>query len=361
MKRLLAASLLFLTGCASTAPTPAPHDYRVIAYVRGRTDIARIGAEKLTHINYAFGKVSPEGEVVIEPEAPAHFSQLNALKARNPRLKVLISIGGWGADHFSEAALTEEAREKFARSAVALVDLYALDGVDLDWEYPGQPGPGISFRPEDKENFTLLLKTMRAHLGSRLLTIASSGGRYFEHTEMGSLHQYLDFINVMTYDFAGAWSDVTGHHTPLLRSASAPDKPASVDFIDQHLRAGIPASKIVLGVAFYGRSWKGVGGANNGLYQPYQSYDTDVPYARLVSEYLPSSAFERFWDAAARAPYLWDKTGGRFVTFDDPRSLREKTSFVKERGLGGVMYWEHSHDAEERLLDVLAHELRIEN
>ncbi|HET7705281.1 MAG TPA: glycoside hydrolase family 18 protein [Thermoanaerobaculia bacterium] len=358
MKKLAALSLLLLAACATTTTPPDGHDYRIIAYVRGRTDIGRIGAEKLTHINYAFGKVSPEGEVVIEEDAPAHFSQLNALKARNPRLKVLISIGGWGADNFSDAALTDESRQKFARSAVALIDRYALDGVDLDWEYPGQPGPGIKFRPEDKQNFTLLLKTMREHLGSRLLTIASAGGRYFDHTEMDVLHQYLDFVNVMTYDFAGSWSDVTGHHTPLFRSASTPDRHASVDFIEQHLRAGIPAKKIVLGVAFYGRSWKGAGEASNGFAQPFEAYDVDVPYSRLVSEYLTSPAFERFWDAAARAPYLWDRTGRRFVTYDDPQSLREKARFVRERGLGGVMYWEHSHDPEERLLGVLSTELR---
>jgi chitinase len=357
MKRLAALSLALLAACTTTAPAPVTRDYRVIAYVRGRTDIGRIGAGKLTHINYAFGKVSAEGEVVIEPDAPAHFSQLNALKARNPRLKVLISIGGWGADNFSDAALTDESRQKFARSAVALIDRYALDGVDLDWEYPGQPGPGIKFRPEDKENFTLLLKTLREQLGSRLLTIASAGGRYFEHTEMDRLHQYLDFVNVMTYDFAGSWSDVTGHHTPLFRSAAAPEKPASIDFIEQHLRAGIPPDKIVLGVAFYGRSWKGIADGNNGLNQPYQAYDVDVPYARLVAEYLTSPAFERFWDPSAHAPYLWDRSGGRFVTYDDPQSLLDKARFVKERGLGGMMYWEHSHDPEERLLDVISGEL----
>src|SRR5688572_23738648 len=134
MKTLAALSLALLAACTTTAPAPVTRDYRGIAYVRGRTDIGRISAGKLTHINYAFGKVSPEGEVVIEPDAPAHFSQLNALKARNPRLKLLISVGGWGADNFSDAALTPESRERFARSAVALIDQHHLDGVDLDWE-----------------------------------------------------------------------------------------------------------------------------------------------------------------------------------------------------------------------------------
>ncbi|HUP48188.1 MAG TPA: glycosyl hydrolase family 18 protein, partial [Thermoanaerobaculia bacterium] len=238
------------------------------------------------------------------------------------------------------------------------IETYALDGIDLDWEYPGQPGPGIKFRPEDRENFTALLQTMRAHLQSRLLTIASGGGRYFDHTEMDRLHHFLDWINVMTYDFAGSWSTTTGHHTPLYRSAAAPDSIAGSDFIEQHLRAGIPPRKIVLGAAFYGRSWKGVNRENNGLFQPYESYDSDVPYSRIVAEYLPSGAFERMWDEAARAPYLWDAAAGRFVTYDDPQSLREKARYVKARGLGGMMYWEHSHDPGETLLDAIVMSFR---
>ena len=358
MSLILWAALL-LGACQTAAPTLSEPPHRVIAYVRGRADIERIGADKLTHINYAFGLVSEEGEVVIGTDAPAHLARLGALKERNPSLKILLSVGGWGADHFSDAALTPESRIRFAASAVKILDHYHLDGIDLDWEYPGQPGPGIRFRPEDRENFTELLQTMREHLGSRLLTIASTGGRYFEHVEMHRIHRFLDWLNVMTYDFAGSWTKVTGHHTPLYRSASAPELPASADFIEQHLAAGIPPRKIVLGVAFYGRSWKGVSDANHGLFQPYQSYDVDVPYSRIVAEYLPSGVFRRMWDEAARAPYLWDRTNGRFVTYDDPESLREKVRYVREKGLGGIMYWEHSHDPEERLLDAIVSELQV--
>src|SRR6185503_19386069 len=99
-------------------------------------------ADKLTHINYAFALVSKEGEVVLNnPESPAHLSQLQALKAKNPALKIIVSVGGWGADNFSDAALTDASRDKFAKSVTALIKRYALDGIDLDWEYPGQPGP----------------------------------------------------------------------------------------------------------------------------------------------------------------------------------------------------------------------------
>src|SRR5262249_41004138 len=139
--------------------------YRLIAYAYRRADMYRISAEKLTHINYAFGKVSAAGDVIIdERNAPAHLSQLQALKAKNPRLKVILSIGGWGADNFSLAAFNATTRRRFASGAIDLVKRYALDGLDLDWEYPGQPGPGIMFLDEDKENFTALLKTLRQQL-----------------------------------------------------------------------------------------------------------------------------------------------------------------------------------------------------
>src|SRR6185369_3274255 len=139
--------------------------YRIVGYVGSRTNIYAISVEKLTHVNYAFATVTPQGEVVLRNEnAPSHLAQLQALKSRNPDLKVIISIGGWGADNFSDAALTDVSRDKFATSAVDMLKRYALDGIDLDWEYPGQPGPGIKFRPEDKQNFTLLLKTIRGQL-----------------------------------------------------------------------------------------------------------------------------------------------------------------------------------------------------
>jgi hypothetical protein len=207
---------ILLTGCR-TAQT-----YKIIGYVRGRAEINAISAEKLTHINYAFAKVNPLGVIDFEDrDAPAHLAQLQALKARNPQLKLIVSVGGWGADFFSDAALTDASRCRFAMSAVDLIKRYALDGIDLDWEYPGQPGPGIGFRAEDKENFTLLLKTVREEL-DRLgearrrkytLSIASAGGKYFEHTEMNRLHVYLDWINVMSYDLSGGWSPGAGHHT----------------------------------------------------------------------------------------------------------------------------------------------------
>ena len=169
------------------------------------------------------------------------------------------------------------------RSVTALIKRYALDGIDLDWEYPGQPGPGIKYRPEDKENFTSLLKTVRQQLDALsderrragpdryTLTIASAAGDYFEHTEMDKLHVYLDWVNIMAYDFYTSSSKTTGHHTGLYQSLSAGNSVHNAEAaVKQHLAAGIPSRKLVMGVAFYGRSFSGVSLENNGLYQPYE-------------------------------------------------------------------------------------------
>ena len=355
------------------SPTEPPRAHRIIAYVFGnRVDLQRINAWKLTHINYAFGLVSDSGEVVIrEPEASWDLAQLQALKAKNPRLKLILSIGGWGADNFSDAALTAESRMRFALSAINVLKRYALDGIDLDWEYPGQPGPGIKFRPEDKENFTLMLQTLRTQLDSLsderrrtgdnryVLTIASSGdARYFENTEMSRLHPYLDWINIMTYDFAGAWSPMTAHHANLWPWKSGGR--SAVEYVKRHLDAGIPPRKLVLGVPFYGRGWTGVNAQNNGLNQPYsgKALEAGLSISRLLAEYVDKQGYKRKWDAEAKAPYLWNERERTLIVYDDQESLLEKTRYIKRNNLGGAMYWEHSHDPDEILLNVLYNNLR---
>jgi len=365
---LLAGAL----GAVFPSARPAPkRKHKIIGYVGGRTDMYRIGAEKLTHVNYAFALVSPEGELMFRnANAPAHLSQLQALKARNPALRIIVSAGGWGADNFSDAALTEQSRDKFARSAVDLIKRYGLDGIDLDWEYPGQPGPGIKYRPEDKENFTLMLKAVRQQLdalsderkragGDRYtLTIASTNGRYFEHTEMEKLHVYLDWVNIMTYDFHTRGSKITGHHTGLYPSPSGDPNRNTEASVKQHLAAGIPAQKLVIGAAFYGRGWTGAKPDNNGLNQPFEKYAAEYSYSTLARDYIDRQGFKRLWDRAARAAYLWNPETATLISYDDPASLKEKAAFVKARHLGGIMYWEHSHDPGETLLTTLFESLR---
>jgi len=358
LKPVLHLMLFLATACATSS-------YRIVAYVNRRADIHRISAEKLTHVNYAFGLVSVNGEVFLRGDAPAHLAQLQALKAKNPRLKVILSVGGWGADNFSDAAFNQTMRDRFAASAINIIRLYALDGLDLDWEYPGQPGPGIKYLDEDKQNFTLLLRTLRTRLDALsderhrhgadryTLTIATAGGKYFQHTEMDRLHVYVDWINIMGYDLAGPWSKTTAHHAGLYGGA-----PSSESFVMDHLAAGVPPRKLVLGVPLFGRGWCGVEPRNDGLHQPVEAFIGSIPYSILVRAYINQPGFTRRWDSAVHAPYLWNPSSGIFVSYEDPESIRDKVRFVKRHHLGGVMYWEQSEDPDEILLGEIFRDLR---
>ncbi len=359
--------VVFAAGCQvgiKKQPAPAFGDYRIIGYVNTDTDVRQIDPQKLTHINFSFARLDSSGTIYFRsPGSEAYLAQLTALRSRNPGLNILLSIGGWGADYFSDAALTNASRQDFAAQVVDVVRTYDLDGIDLDWEYPGQPGPGIRYRPEDKQHFTLLLQTTRQALNKAgtednrtyVLSIATSGSpRYFENTEMDQVHQHVDFVNVMAFDFYTANSAITGHHTGLHKSGYTEIEGRNAhDSVTRHLRAGIPAEKVVLGVAFYGRGWKEVGSTNSGLYQAAGAPTRAYTYQELTADYINKRSFDLYWDDSAQASYLWSADSSTFISFEDPQSLKHKASYVKDQGLGGIMFWEYRHDANGALLDTL--------
>jgi Chitinase len=356
---LCAALCLFAALPASSA------ELRVVAYVVGWQTPPRIEPEKLTHINFAFGKIEGGKVVLPHPGVAANLAYLRSLKAKNPRLQVLLSVGGWEAEGFSDAAASAASRAAFAESIVALLREHSLDGVDLDWEYPGQSVAGIKSRPEDKQNFTALLKTVREHLdaarGDRryLLTIASADREYFDFTEMDKLHRYLDFINVMTYDFFNSLTPTTGHHAGLYAAPFAAPTDRNADAsIKQHLAAGIPADKLVLGVAFYGRGFADVKPQRLGLNQPYERFEAAHPYVELVDKFIGRDGFVREWDAKAQAPFLWNAQTRAFITYDDPQSIAVKADYVRKNRLGGMMFWELSQDSGGVLLDAVVSGLK---
>ena len=359
-------------GAEGRIASPATDRYRIVAYVAGWSIPAVIHPEKLTHINFAFAQITAAGRAELaNGELEASLRGLVALKNTNPRLKVIISIGGWMADGFSDAALTETSRALFADSAVDLLRRFSADGIDLDWEYPGQGVAGIKYRAEDRQNFTRLLMMLRTKLdaasvaqgrsgGSRYsLSIASADREYFDHTEMHKLHVYLDWINVMGYDFFNSLTPTTGHHAGLYRAAATvPTDRDADESVKQHLAAGIPSEKIVLGVAFYGRGFAGVKPIDNGLEQPYERFEGAHDYSELAEKFIDKQGFVRYWDDRAKAPYLWNSASRTFITYDDPRSIRIKAQYVKAHHLGGMMFWELSEDRNEELLDVIARSMR---
>lgn len=344
--------------------------YKIIGYVAGWRDgwtTEKIDAQKLTHINYAFADIVDGKVHSYVDNDDYNFQVLDSLKEKNPDLKILISVGGWSrSKFFSDAALTKESREIFSESAVDFIKKYSLDGVDLDWEYPGLSGDGNVYRVVDKQNFTLMLKSLREHLDQQaeiedrddpyLLTIATGASKnYLEHTEMNKAHQYLDFINVMTYDYHTGGSPIAGHHTNLYPSQSIHFTGSSADqSIQWHIDSGIPSEKLVLGVAFYGRYWSDVRPVDHGLYQWTPGGDRGgAGFDELKDEYINKNGFTRYWDEEAKAPYLWNPETQTFLTYDDEESLSLKTNYIKARGLGGAMFWEYSSNMEGELLNVL--------
>ncbi len=356
----IARTMLLAAVALLAVASPAEAETRIVAYVTGWENPPAIDPARLTHINYAFGKIDSGKVVFPHAGVPRHLAHLRSLKARNPQLKVLLSVGGWEAEGFSDAALTAASRATFAASVVALLREHSLDGVDLDWEYPGQSVAGSKSRPEDRQNFTALLQTMREHLGRRyLLTIASADREYFDFTEMDRLHVYLDWINVMSYDFFNSLTPTTGHHAGLYASPYAAPTDRNADAsVKQHLAAGIPAQKLVLGVAFYGRGFAGVQPAHDGLNQRYERFEAAHPYAELVEKSIGRQGFVREWDAKAQAPYLWNAQTRAFITYDDPQSIAIKAEYVRKQKLGGMMFWELSQDSQGALLEAIVKGLK---
>jgi chitinase len=357
-------------------------------------------ARRLTHIQYAFANVTPDlkcgitdawadyqktfpasqnldgvDETWSDTELRGNFNQLRKLKQRHPGLKVLISVGGWSySNRFSDAALTEESRQAFAASCVdtfvkgnvapGISAAGVFDGIDIDWEYPGACGNTCDFRPEDTQNFTLLLAELRKQLdaaghaaGKRYeLAIATSVGEgNFSKIELRKAARYVDFMSLMAYDIHGGWEMTTNFHAPLLGSSADPAGPkANADFaVRSYLRAGVPADKVVLGVPFYGRGWSGVPEAHHGLYQSATGLPDGV-WEAGVNDYrdlAPLAAVQgSFRDLRSQGQWTYAPTTGIFWGFDDPLVMGVKAGYTRLLGLGGVMFWELSGDSADGAL-----------
>jgi chitinase len=330
----------------------------------------QINPQGLTRINYAFANIQGGRMVLGAPRDAQNLAVLTGLKRENPLLTVLVSVGGWlGSNNFSDVALTAQSRAVFVQSVMDFLKLHDLDGLDVDWEYPGMAGSGHPFRSEDKQNFTYLLKGLRARFdkeakmtGKRLyLTIAMGAfDDVIAHTEMAKVQRYVDTVNLMTYDYYEADADpTTGNHAPLFEDPADPKKASADASVRAYEKAGVPAEKILLGVPFYGRMWGEVPDQNHGLFQPGKSIPNSyAPYNVVVGTML-NQGFARFWDSASSVPYLYNPERHIFVSYEDPESLKTKCKYVLSHELGGVMFWEYFGDSQGRLLGTIDSELGI--
>ncbi|GGZ48142.1 hypothetical protein GCM10010371_04430 [Streptomyces subrutilus] len=375
-------------------------------------------AGKLTHINYAFGNVSADGKCFtgnVPGEADAwadyarpldaagsvdgvadtwdqplagNFNQLRELKAKHPGLKVLISLGGWSwSTHFSDAALTPASRKAFVSSCI---DLYIkgnlpqdgtrggagaaaglFDGIDLDWEWPGSEGDAdTTYRPEDRRNFTELVKEFRTQLDAHAKSVKKKSK--YELTafvptapakidagfDVRRIMRDLDFVNLQGYDF-----HVSGEKKTAQQSALRARDDFSVDgTVEAWKRRGAPAHKLVVGMPFYGQGWTGVTGGGDGLGQPAAG-PAPATWAAGYEDYkelkklADSGTYQVHRDRRGGHAWLFD--GTTLWTYDDPQVLRQKGGYVRDEGLGGAMFWSLDGDtADGELLGAVDRGLR---
>lgn len=390
---VVVAGLLLATAPAAVARA---QDFTVAGYLSwwsaaDRPDlINHLAANQLTHLIYAFGAIDDDGEAVLSdpcsevgecggepsslgspdfgiPEAGT-FQRLHALKQAHPHLKILVAFGGWtGSAPFSSLAATADGRARFAQS---IMDVFfrpypgLFDGVDLDWEYPVAGGLQDG-TPADRENLSLLLASIRDAMdgftnGSALeltVAVAASPGM-IASTYPDDLAAHVDRINVMTYDYhTGA--TVTNFNAPLAPIADDPEPAANITAsMAAWQEAGVAASKLAVGIPFYGRAFSQVSGSGDGLLLPGDPEGTEawsgegIAYRDLVAARPLDKGFEAFWNEQAEVPYLYNAADGVWISYDNARSVTAKTEFARRQGHAGVILWELGSD-DGALLDAV--------
>lgn len=402
--------LPLVAALAASIPVPHAAASEVVGYYPGwkheSFPVSKVDASKLTMALYAFvdlcwdgkhGNPEPSVNDVAPCQEPrngalawrdeasdaANLRALAALKKQHPKFKVVLSVGGWNwSNRFSNVAASAPARANFIASSLKAMRRHGLDGVDLDWEYPGEAGVPcvageVCARPEDRQNFITWARELRAAFDAAgkqdgkhyLLTIAAgANGNYVgDGAWVTELARSLDWINIMAYDYHMPWEKRTGHHSALFADAGDPvtaDGFYASRSVQRYLSAGVAADKLVLGVPFYGYGWKGcaAGPQGDGQYQLCQGGVSDginggnsYGYWQLLKK---DAGYKRYRNASARAPYMYNAAEQVWITYEDPASLQEKARYIKQQGLRGAMFWELSADGEGQLLRTLSEAMR---
>lgn len=300
----------------------------VMEYVLGNPK--NVDPTLLDAVIYAFVEINPDGTLFVP--TPKYLNQLVKLREKNPDLQVIAAIGGWGADGFSNAALNPTTRYSFARQVNKLINQYKLDGIDIDWEYPGVSAAGIKSRPEDRENFTLLLTAIRDVIGDEVwLSVAATGDKAYinRSAEIDKIAPIITYFNLMSYDFTAGETGENGmkHQSNLYESDLALPGYSVDIWIENLEKAGMPSEKILLGLPFYGRLGATI----------TKSYD------ELRRNFINKNEFEYNFDSKAKVPYLI-KDGLFAMSYDDPLSIYIKGQYVLKNCLGGMFSWTSTYD-----------------
>ncbi|RSN52597.1 chitinase [Amycolatopsis sp. WAC 04182] len=364
------------SGTPETEAAPPPDRPVLEAFWGGTPPADQVPWEMLNTISYWFA--SPAGGRCSTPDAKQRkdIESLAAVKRGHPDLTVLISIGGWAAPGFGAGAATAESRRAFVKSCVdkwlSAFPPGLVDGFDVDWEFPVSGGlPSIGNSPADRANFTLLLKEFRAQLQryardhgrpSRAMKLSAdipagrvqddgtgTGGAPYDASNSFDLREVgrlVDIFNLMTYDFCTGYSKFSCFNDPLVKRPGDPNDEynnnvGALKYMTDH---GVPREKIVLGVPFYGRAFTVTSTANDGLYQPYTAMQF-LDYKVLMGpEWAGDPGFRKGWDPIVRSPYLWNPEKKIWVSYENPRSIQDRSLFAKRHRLAGMMMWELGAD-----------------
>lgn len=336
-------------------------DYRTMNLTEQGVDIAFIAFAKIKGTDLYFHEDSQTDSQIKE--------NIKQLKRHHPDTKMVLAIGGYGADGFSDASLDGN-RYLFTESIVNMVKELELDGVDIDWEYPAfDAWKTQKARPEDTRNFTSLMKELREklyrlpHKNKKYLLTFASGTQdwYFRNVEVKKVERYVDYINVMSYDLTGKWSDTTGFNANLYVDSQGKSKHSVDGIVSMYLDHGIDSRKLLLGIPAYSYGWKDVKikkGSPDGLFasgKPIDIDKTDLSYKQIKRSYLNKNGYKRYFDSKAKAAYLYN--GDTFISYEDPEAVQEKIRYIKSKNLGGAMLWQYAQDAEDGLVQLLSEHL----
>lgn len=324
----------------------------------------------VVHDKFAALEKSYPGDVWDQP-IRGIFAELYRLKQTHPHIKILPSIGGWTlSDPLYDVGTNPAARAVFIDSVIDFIRTYDFfDGIDIDWEFPGGGGANpVLGSAQDGAGFATLMQELRAALDalstetgrSYELAAAMSGGvEKLSVVDWEDAAQYMDSINLMTYDYYGAWNGVLGHQTGLYPSLNSPTTGFSAHEAVQYLlNRGVPAGKISLGAAMYGRGWQNVSGVSGN--NPFTGTGGDgisggwergiMDYKKIQTDYMggPEAAgvngFTVGWDDTAKASYVWNPATNTLISIDTKRSVREKGAYILQHQLGGIFAWEIDAD-----------------
>jgi len=343
-------------------------------------DPVNVPLDKLSHVNYAFIVIDENGLPVLHDEwadslddngeGRNYIGQLARL-TREHDVTFMMSVGGWTNSlegYFDIATETPEKIEAFTDALVEMMLKYEFDGIDIDWEFPEND--------DQKERFIVLIQQLREKLTAegmqrdkyyQLSAAVTANHEKMPYIAPSETHPYLDSVNVMSYDFRGAWEEETGHHSPLYpRADDAEQKFNTSAAMEEYVSVyGVPKNKLMVGIGYYSRGWSGVesdevgapatGPAIGAWDDPDELAGFNTWFHMKAMEQDPENIVG--WDDEAKVPYLYNPKNQEFYTYDNPRSVQYKVDYIFEQDFGGAIIWELSNDTTDYELGSIVAEI----